>query len=435
MANKKSLHSIKVPHHKGTQDCACVVMPVPDVVSISMSQHMGPPCEPTVKAGDTVKVGQLVGDSTAFLSAPIHSSVSGTVKAIGDLVTSGGACCKCVVIETDKEQSVDPGVTPPQVSDHASFVAAIRASGLVGLGGAGFPTHVKLNPKNLADIDTLVINAAECEPFITSDYRTMLEHTDDVLDGIRQVMKYTGIKQAVIGVEDNKPDAIKKLQEAIGSDSTLSVYTLRSSYPQGAEKVIIYETTGRVVPEGKLPSDVNCIVMNVGSVAFVSTYLRTGMPLVTRTVTVAGGCVKEPKNLVAPLGASYRSLVDFCGGFAMEPDKVLMGGPMMGIAICDLDAPLLKNNNALLACTKAELPSFEETPCIRCGRCVRACPFNLMPAAIEKAYTAGNVPLLRELKANVCMDCGCCAYSCPARRNLVMTNKLAKNLLKEQGKK
>lgn len=434
MAYKKSLRSIRAPHYKYTEDCVPVVMPVPQTVSISMSQHMGPPCTPAVAVGDTVLVGQVIGDSTAFLSAPVHSSVSGKVTAINDLVTAQGAVSKCVVIQSDGEQTMDPSIAPPVVEDHAGFVKAVRASGLVGLGGAGFPTHIKLNPKNLAEIDTLIINGAECEPFITSDYRTMMDDTQDVLDGIRQVLRYTGIPRAVIGVEDNKPKAIEKLRREIG-DAPIEVLSMRATYPKGAEKVLIYEATGRVVPEGKLPSDVNVIVMNVGSVAFLSRYLKTGVPLISKKITVAGNAVAKPQNVIALIGTAYQEIFDFCGGFKEEPDKVLMGGPMMGIAVHDIQSPLLKNNNAILASTKAEMPVYEETACIRCGRCVRACPFLLMPAAIERAYESRNVELLKELKVNLCMECGCCAFSCPARRHLVTTNKLAKQLLREQGKK
>ena len=434
MAYKHSLRSIRVPHLKYTEDCAAVTMPVPRTVSISMSQHMGPPCTPTVAVGDTVLAGQVVGDSTAFLCAPFHASVSGKVTAINDLVTAQGAVCKCVVIEADGEQTVDPSIAPPEIGDFDSFIKAVRASGLVGLGGAGFPTHVKLNPKNRAEIDTLLVNGAECEPFITSDYRTMMDDTDDVVDGIRQVLAHTGIPKAVIGIEDNKPKAIDKLRKAVAG-MPIEVLPLRATYPKGAEKVLIYEATGRVVPEGKLPSDVNTIVMNVGSAAFLSRYLKTGMPLVSKKITVAGNAVAKPQNVIVPIGTAFQDIFDFCGGFREEPDKVLMGGPMMGIAVHDLQAPLLKNNNAILASTTAEMPVYEETACIRCGRCVRACPFLLMPAAIERAYESRNVELLKELKVNLCMECGCCAYSCPARRHLVTTNKLAKQLLREQGKK
>ena len=308
----------------------------------------------------------------------------------------------------------------------------MKASGLVGLGGAGFPTYVKLSPKNLSEVDTLCINAAECEPYITSDYRTIMEDAEDVLNGARQVQKYLDLKKVIIGVEDNKPKAIALLKEMTAGDASIEVASLPAKYPQGAEKVLIYHTTGRVVPEGKLPADVGVIVMNVASVAFLSKYLKTGMPLTTKRVTVDGSAIAEPKNLLVPIGTPIQNLIDFCGGFKTEPGKVLMGGPMMGIAVNRLDYPVLKNNNAILAFDEKDSREPEETPCIRCGRCVNACPFNLMPASIEKAFKAGNVDALRELKVNLCMECGCCAFACPAKRRLVMTNRLAKKMLTQK---
>ena len=432
MSKLKSLHGVKVKHFKNTEDCSTEILPIPDRVVISMSQHIGKPCDPTVKITDLVKVGQVIGTSDAFISAPIHSSVSGKVVAVDEILMSNGQKTKAVTIETDKLQEVDESVVPPSVSSFEEFIQAVKASGLVGLGGAGFPTYVKLSPKNLSEVDTLCINAAECEPYITSDYRTIIEDAEAVLDGARQVQKYLDLKKVIIGVEDNKPKAIALLKEMTAGDASIEVDSLPAKYPQGAEKVLIYHTTGRVVPEGKLPADVGVIVMNVASIAFLSKYLKTGMPLTTKRVTVDGSAIAEPKNLLVPIGTPIQNLIDFCGGFKTEPGKVLMGGPMMGIAVNRLDYPVLKNNNAILAFDEKDSQEPEETPCIRCGRCVNACPFNLMPASIEKAFKAGNVDALRELKVNLCMECGCCAFACPAKRHLVMTNRLAKKMLTQK---
>lgn len=429
----KSLHGVHVKHCKNTVESATVKMPVPDRVVIPMKQHMGRECEPAVKLTDLVKVGTLLGDVEAFISAPIHSSVSGKVVAVDEFIASNGERCKAVTIETDKLQEIDESVRPPVVTTREEFVKAIRASGLVGLGGAGFPTHVKLAPRNLDEVDTLLINAAECEPYITADNRTMMEEGAEVLEGVRQVMKHLSLKQAIIGVEDNKPAAIAKMKELIGSDSTITVKTLKSQYPQGGEKVLIYECTGRTVPEGKLPSDVGCIVLNVSTAAFIAKYLKTGMPLTTKRLTVDGGAVEKPQNVEALIGTSFSQVLDFCG-LKEEPKKILMGGPMMGIAVYDTSFPVLKNNNAILAFTAPECVEKPETPCIRCARCVSACPFDLMPAAIEKAYNAGNVESLKALKVTLCMECGCCSYVCPAKRSLVMTNRLAKKLVFENSK-
>ena len=435
MSMKKALSGIHVKHNKNTAASTVHIMPTPDKVVIPMAQHMGPPCDVMVNVGDTVKVGQVVGDSTSMMTAPIHASVSGTVEKIEDFVNSMGMVSKAVIIAADREQTLDPSLEKPVVNGFDAFIKAVRASGLVGLGGAGFPTHVKLNPRNLDKVDTLVINAAECEPYITSDHHTALLDVDYVMQGIAMVKKFLELSRVVIGVEDNKPDVIAKYQELCAKDSSMSVTSLKSKYPQGAEKVLIYETTGRIVAEGMLPADVGVVVMNITSVAFLAKYMETGIPLVSKTITVDGGAIAEPKVVTAPLGTMFNEIIDFCGGFKSEPAKLIMGGPMMGITVYDMHSPLLKNNNAILAFSADQVPNQEETPCIRCGRCVRACPFDLMPAAIERAYKSENVELLAELKANLCMECGCCAYVCPAKRHLVTTNKMAKKMLRDKGGK
>ena len=409
-------------------------MPLPSKIVLSMGQHIGAPASPAVAKGDQVYVGTIVGKSGGFVSSDIHSGVSGTVSEITTITAPNGATQTAVVIVPDGEQKVDPAIAPPEVTDYKSFVDAIRASGLVGLGGAGFPTAVKLSPKNLDEIDTLLINGAECEPYITSDNRCFLEDTHHVLGGIKAVMKYLNIPKCIIGIEGNKPEAIAKMKAAIDAPG-IEVKQLPCRYPQGAEKVLIENCTGREVPFPGLPSDVGVIVMNVTSVAFVSKYLETGMPLTTKRLTVDGDIVKEPKNVEVLIGTPIQELLDFCGGLTAQPGKVLYGGPMMGTCVADLSQPILKNNNAVLAFSEklARLP--KKTNCIHCGRCVNACPLGLAAKHIVKAYDNGNVELLQELNADLCMSCGTCSFVCPAKRPLAPSIALAKIMMKNGGKK
>lgn len=429
---RRHLKGIRLRHEKRTENCATEPLPVPDQVYIVMAQHIGAQCDVLVSPQDQVKVGQMLGDSEAPISAPIYSSVSGTVVRIEELLMPGGVCTKTVVIDTDKRQTLHESIAPPVVHTKAEFLAVVRTSGMVGLGGAGFPTHIKLNPPNLAEVDTLVINAAECEPIITSDYRTILEQGEDVLAGIHAVLHHLNIKNCIIGIEDNKPAAIEKLRQLIGEQSAIQVLSLPSKYPQGAEKVLIYESTGRVVPQGKLPADVGCIVLNVTTVASIAQYLRTGMPLTQKRITVDGGAVASPKNVLAPIGAPIRDIIAFCGGYKTEPGKLLMGGPMMGTALYDDGYPLLKNNNGILALSPQEVEAYGETDCIRCGRCVRACPMNLMPLRIEDCFQREDKEGLQACQVELCMECGCCAYVCPAKRHLVQVHRLAKARLRKK---
>lgn len=421
------LNGIKLRHDKNTRDHETAEFPLPKSVVIPMSQHMGAPCECVVKKGDIVKVGQKIGDTNAFMSAPIHSPVSGTVTDISDFLLSNGMSCKAITIETDGEQTVSEDIAPPEITDSQSLIAAVRESGLTGLGGAGFPTHIKLNYDPVkTPVDTLVINAAECEPYITSDYREMMEDPMDVIEGILMVQKYLGIPLCKLCIESNKPEAIKLMKEKTEDIKSISVVTLPSSYPQGAEKVIIYSATSRIVAEGELPLNQGVIVMNVSTVASIYRYARTGMPLVNRRITVDGDAVtKNAGNYFVPIGTRVSDILDYCG--VTEAKKVLYGGPMMGICLYDTDQPILKNNNAILAFKEGKMP--ETTACIRCGRCVRTCPFNLMPLMIESAYKAKDVEELKRLKVMLCMNCGCCSYACPAHRPLAEINQLAKGLI------
>lgn len=421
----KKLRGIKLNHRKNTENSATVDFPLPASVKIPMSMTMGAPCKPLVKKGDEVKVGQKIGDSDAPFSAPVHSGVSGKVSAVTEYRTAAGAVCQAIEIETDGSQTVSEEVKPPEVTDKAGFIKAVRESGACGLGGAGFPTHIKLATKS--PIDTLIINAAECEPYITSDYREMIESPEDIIGGIRLVKESLGIAKAKLAIEANKPEAIKNFTEMVENDDTIDIVTLPSSYPQGAEKVIIYNCTGRIVKEGELPSDEGVIVMNVSTAAFLYRYFKTGMPLVTRRLTVDGNAVGEPKNIRTVIGTSFREILEFCKTDIDSVRKLIGGGPMMGMSIPDMDMPVVKTSNALLA-----FRTYDErvtSACIRCGRCVRVCPFSLMPADIERAYRIKNIEELTKLKVNLCMNCGCCTYICPANRKLAEINQLAKALL------
>lgn len=419
------IHGIHLPHKKNTASVETVNLPLPEEVTIPMLMNMGAPCEPIVKVGDEVKVGELIGESDKFMSVPVHSSVSGKITQIADTRLANGTVCKSITIETDGKQTVSENVRPPKINTKEDFIAALRQSGLTGLGGAGFPVHIKHNPKT--PVDTLVVNAAECEPYITSDHRQMLEDAESVIDGVQLIMKYTGIKNVIIGIEKNKPDAIKLLTKELYDCPEINVKTLSSSYPQGAEKVLIYNTTGRIVKEGQLPSDVGVIVVNVSTAAQIANFVKTGMPLVSRRITVDGDIVKKPCNVFAPIGTPFEDILAFAECDTEAMTKLIAGGPMMGSCVFDVKSPVVKSTNAILAFRKYPEPVI--TNCIRCGRCISACPYKLMPTEIEKAFEKRNIETLKKLKVTLCMNCGCCTYVCPAGRKLAETNQLAKSLI------
>lgn len=429
------LGGIKLGHCKNTENIQSVKLPIPEKVRIPMSMHIGAPCSPLVKKGDLVTVGQKIGDTDAFVAAPIHSSVSGKVTAVADYRMSSGRTCKIVEIQTDGEQTVCPDVKPPEINDKASFLKAVRESGLVGMGGASFPAHVKLSPKQ--EVDTLCINAAECEPYITSDYRQMVEAPDEVIDGVLNIMKYLSIPKCVIGIEGNKPKAIDILTEKAKNHPEIKVLTLPCTYPQGAEKVLIYNALGRVVMEGELPADRGVIVMNVSSAAFVSRYLKTGMPMISRMVTVDGDEVIGKKcNVTVPVGTPVLDVLKFAECDIDNAERLLYGGPMMGVSIREVNDPVIKANNAILAFKRFESKKAQPKPtaCIHCGSCIRACPFHLMPPDISRAFERKDTEELEKLKINLCMNCGCCTYVCPAKRPVAEINQLAKALVMAKGK-
>ncbi|MBQ8028582.1 MAG: electron transport complex subunit RsxC [Clostridia bacterium] len=433
----KGRGGVKVKHNKNTAEMAVERMPIPAKVVLPMQQHIGAPCVPTVKVGDIVSVGQVIGDTDKFVSAPIHATISGKVTAVGDIKLAHGMMSKAVTIESDGEMRLSEDIKPPVVTNKAELCAAVRASGLVGLGGAGFPTHVKLNFPDDKNVDTLIINAAECEPYITVDYRCCVEDPQDILEGVYSLQKYLGFKQVIIAIEDNKPEAFKILKEIADKDNdsgdVVKLMTLKSKYPQGAEKMMVLSATGRKVPPGKLPADVGCVVMNVASVAFVGRYLKTGKPLISRSITVDGTAIKEPKNIRVPIGTNLQDIIDYCGGFKSEPRKIIFGGPMMGVALCSLDAPLCKQNNALLSFEDSKNITKKERDCIRCGKCVSVCPMSLMPTNIEKFAKIKDVDSLKKSGIMVCMECGSCSFACPSGRPLVQYMRLAKQILREEG--
>lgn len=437
MGQGKHLPSIHVPHHKNTAGLETEVMPIPDVVKICMSQSIGAPCKPLVEKGDYVKVGQRIGDTDAFVSAPVHSSVSGTVTDIVQVRGSMGGFETLIVIETDKKQEVSEEVKVPVANNFEEFVKAVRDCGLVGLGGASFPTHIKLNPKNLDEVDTLIVNAAECEPFITGDNREMVEDAQDVLDGMKLIMKYLDLKIGYIAVESNKPDAIENLKRMIEQNGydDIKLHIMPSSYPKGAERVMVYEVTGKVMNAGVLPAQLGIILDNVTTVGILGNYFRTGMPLTRRRVTVDGDAVAQPKNVFVPIGTQIADVVEFCGGYKKEPKKIVMGGPMMGRATKSDESVTMKNTGSLLCFGKEIAEVKEETGCINCGRCMNACPFGLVPVIYAEAYARKDVDTLNRFNVMQCMECGSCSYICPARRPLSFTNKLAKGLVKEASAK
>lgn len=422
------LHSVRLPHFSASAEQSTRKIPAPEVVAISMAQHIGAPCEPCVAVGDRVKIGQKIGDSEAFMSAPVHASISGVVKEIKDVMNVFGRLCKTVVIENDNKNEMFEGLEPPKCDTREDFIKAVRESGAIGLGGAGFPTHVKLGfDKNKVKIDYLLLNGAECEPYITSDYRELMENSDNVLAGIDLIMKKLEIPNAIIGIEEDKLAAIDKLTKLAVRYPNIKVQKLPGAYPQGAEKVLVHSLTGRVVQEGKLPSDVGCVVMNVSTAGFIYGYIKTGVPLVRRRITIDGNIVNNPANFFIPVGTLLHSIVGFAD-VRKQPDRIVLGGPMMGSCAFDPDTPLGKTNNAVLLF--ADTVEQKPTNCIRCGRCVRACAANLMPTELEQAFDARDVKELQRLKVNLCMNCGACSFVCPAKRNLAEKNQLAKDFLR-----
>ena len=420
---KRAALGAHTPHDKATAASKPIPMPLPAQVRILMSQHIGAPAKALVKKGDEVFVGTKIGEAGGFVSANIHSSVSGTVAAVEPFRLSNGRMCDSVVIKTDGKQTVDPAVKAPEVTDKASFMAAVRECGLVGLGGAGFPTDVKLQPKQ--QVDTLLINASECEVWLTSDTQEMLNCSDDIIRGIKAVLQYTGIPKCIIGIENNKPECIDLLCKKTKDDSAIEVKPLPSVYGTGAELILIEKCLGREVPHGGLPADAGAIVMNVTSVSTLGKYLATGMPVVQRTITVDGDACAKPQNVVVPVGTAYQDILDYVG-VKGELGKVVAGGAMMGPAVENLSYPTTKTTSGLILLSKAAAQPAQVNPCIRCGRCVEYCPMGLEPVVIAQDFANKDFDALKARCVDLCVACGSCTYACPAKRPVSQTMGLAK---------
>ncbi|MCL2426575.1 MAG: electron transport complex subunit RsxC [Oscillospiraceae bacterium] len=427
----RKIKGISPPHHKNTEFSKVVKLPLTAVVNIPMKMHSGKPAIPIVNVGQDVKVGQLIGEMGGYVSAPIHSSVSGCVQSINmhDAVT--GQDSVSITIASDGLQTMYPDIKPPKVTTLQEFYDAVRDSGTVGLGGAGFPAAPKLAIKNLDELDYILINGAECEPYVTSDTRAMVADYKNVYGGVKLLLEYMKPRKKIyICIEDNKPEAIRVMEEVFADEEKVEVFVLPTSYPQGERKVLVYNVTGRIVPEGARLADVGVIVTNVTTIAVFARYIATGIPLINKIVTVDGSAVRNPQNLLVPIGTPIRELFDFCGGFPDgEPRRIIVGGPMMGYAQPSLDAPIVKTTNCVLACHETDDAALMLTACIKCGRCLTACPMRLMPPNIESAYSIKNYDALKHFKVNMCVECGSCAYVCPAKRPLVQVMQLSKEAL------
>lgn len=429
------LGNVRVPHRKNTAEAVPQRMPAPGTVALSMLHHIGAPATPTVKPGDRVFVGTLIGEAAGYVSSPVHSSVSGTVKKIEKTLVYSGREVDSVVIESDGEMTVDPSISAPEITDFASFINAVRASGAVGLGGAGFPTSVKLDAIGKGIITRLVLNGAECEPYITSDTRTMIDKTELLREGVELLCRFCDFEEIVFGVEKNKPEAIERLRAVFSDMPKVRVAALPSKYPQGGEKILIHNTVGLIVPEGKLPADVGVVVLNVTTLAFIAQYMRDGVPLVEKVVTVDGSAVASPANVTVPVGTPIKDVIEYVGGYKAEVGKILLGGPMMGVAMYSDTHPVLKTTNAITALTVEDARPGQDTACIHCGRCVSACPMGLQPTYFARALAISDkremCARLEDQKINLCIECGCCSFVCPAKRPLVENNRLAKAALRE----
>ena len=386
-----------------------------------LSQHIGAPAKPIVKKGDRVLAGQLIAEAAGFVSANIHASVSGTVKTIEPRLTSSGSKVNSIIIENDKQYETlayTPNDKPLDELTREEVIDAIQKAGIVGMGGAGFPTHVKLSPKNLDDIDFIIVNASECEPYLTSDYRRIIDDSDKVIEGLRIVLAIFPNAQGIIAVEDNKPKAIKLLQDKLAGDARIRVNAMPTKYPEGAERQLIFANTGRYINSSMLPADAGCIVHNVDTVYAICEAVREGKPLTERLVTVSGDAIKNPCNIRMKIGTNYQELIDCAEGFSQDPAKLVAGGPMMGKAIYTTDIPATKSSSAILALSEDVVAEMEPSACIRCGRCIEVCPGRVMPNKLATLAARNDIDAFVKNNGMECCECGCCSYVCPARRHL-----------------
>lgn len=402
-----------------------------------LSQHIGAPAKPLVKKGDRVLVGQKIAEAGGFVSANIHSSVSGTVKLVGPHLTAAGSMVNSIVVENDGAyEEIAYETKPLDEMSKDDILNAVKEAGIVGLGGAGFPTHVKLAPKDADAIDYIIINAAECEPYITADYRCMLEMPEKLISGLKIMVSMFPNAKGVIGIEDNKPEAIKKLTEMVAKEDKISVAALKTKYPQGAERSLIYAVTGREINSSMLPADAGCIVDNVATAIAIYEAVTMGKPLYERVVTVTGDAIQNPGNFLVKAGTNAAELVEAAGGFSAQPEKIISGGPMMGMAMFSLDVPCTKTFSSLLTFEKDEVAMYEPSACIRCGRCVNVCPAMLLPAKLSVLADHGNYDAFEQLNGAECVECGCCSFVCPAKRRLTQSMKTGrKEVLARRRKK
>jgi len=397
-----------------------------------MQQHIGAPCDPLVKKGDRVLVGQKIGESKAFVSAPIYSSVSGTVLDVALRLHSNGTMVSSIIIENDN--LYEEVITLTAHSDYEKLsknelLAIIKEAGIVGMGGAGFPTHIKLNPPEGKNIDSIIINAAECEPYLTCDYRMLLEKSKEIVEGLKIILQmFPGVK-GYIGIETNKPEAIAIMKKASENVKNVVVSELKTKYPQGAEKQLIYSITGRELSSGKLPADVGCIVQNVDTVYEIYNAVVNGKPLIERVLTVTGEAIKEPLNLRVKFGTSIEEVIDAAGGFSEDPVKVISGGPMMGTSLSSLNTPVIKGTSGILCLTKEQARLEQESSCIRCGKCMSVCPMFLNPTKLNSLVLRGEYEEFEKYHGMDCIECACCSYACPAKRHLTQTCREGKRTI------
>lgn len=437
---KSFFGGIHPPAMKLTSDKPVVKLPLPDKVVLHLSQHIGAPAKSSLQINDKVTYGQVLAEAGGFVSAPVHATISGKIIAFGNFKHPLGQSTPAIVIERDKEAQ-EPIYTEKRVNGlslpPAEIIKRIKDAGIVGLGGAAFPTHVKIAPPAGVVIDTVILNGAECEPYLTADHRTMLEQTEKVVDGLRMVMKILNAKRGIIAIEDNKPDAIEALNDASEDVFAVDVQPLTTKYPQGGEKQLIKACLNREVPNGKLPSDVGVVVMNVTTAAAVSDAVNYCMPLTEKTVTLAGSCVKNPGNYRVRIGTTISDFIQMTGGLkeGIPLKKVILGGPMMGFALYDLNTPIIKGTSGILCWSEEESKMKERTGCLRCGKCVEACPMGLEPLNIDAYINAGRYEDAEKAGILNCVNCGSCAYSCPGGNPLVQNFIVAKNKILAEKKK